>query len=99
MINAAPNNASTSPRQKAGVNFCFRISQAPKATHSGAVFPSRVAFEAVVYEREAVHSPKSQAVNIPASKGNTMDRDWTDGFVFTRGAKNGSNKNMEKNRR
>src|SRR5512143_3039712 len=99
MISAAPSRASTSPRQKAGDNFCLRINQAPNATHSGAVLPSSVALEAVVNESEAVHKPRSQAVKIPAARGNTMDRDLTAGLAFARGAKNGNNKNTEKKRR
>lgn len=48
MIRAAPINVIVSPRQKALVSVCFKISQVPKATHSGAVLPSNVAFDAVV---------------------------------------------------
>src|SRR5512138_3396488 len=99
MIKTAPSSASTSPRQKAGVSVCLRISQAPNATHSGAVFPSKVALDTVVKATEAVHKPRSRAVKSPASRGNTMERDWIAGFALVRDTKNGSSENVEKKRR
>src|SRR4026207_346321 len=99
IMSAAPSSVIANPRQKAVASFFFRISQVPSATQSGAVFPKRVAFEAVVYESEAVHSPRSQAVNTPASKGKIMDRDLSDEFILARGRKKGSSKKIEKKRR
>src|SRR6266545_8386356 len=96
MISAAPRSVIASPRQKPEVSLCFRISQVPSATQRGAVFPSKVALAAVVYESDAVHNPRSHAVNIPASSGNKINHDLIDRFVLRRGAKNGNNKNMEK---
>jgi hypothetical protein len=75
------------------------MSQAPNATQSGAVFPSRVALDAVVKERDDIQSPRSHAVNTPASKGKIIDRDLRDEFVFARKRKKGSNKKIEKKRR
>src|SRR6266540_3858127 len=99
IISAAPSKANASPRQKPPDNFRLRMSQVPNATQSGDVFPSSVALDAVVNEREAVHNPRSQAVNTPASRGTITDREWIKGFVFVRGKKNGNNKKTEKNRR
>src|ERR1041385_2919847 len=99
MMSKAPSSVIASPRQKAALSFCFRISQVPSATHNGAVLPSKVAFEAVVYEREAVHNPRSQAVKTPASKGKIIDQDLSDRFTRARETKNGNNKNIEKKSR
>src|SRR6266487_5035091 len=99
MTSVAPSNVIPSPRQKADVSFCFRISQVPSATQRGAVLPSKVALAAVVYESEAVHNPRSQAVNMPASSGNRIDHDLIDGLALMRSTKNGNNKNIEKKRR
>ena len=81
MINAAPKSAKPSPRQKLLDNLRLKISHVPSATHNGEVLPSKVAFDAVVKEREAVHKPRSQAVNIPAISGKITRRERSDGFV------------------
>src|SRR5688500_11045009 len=99
MISAAPRSVMVSPRQKAEESFCFRMSQVPSATQSGAVFPRSVALEAVVNEREVVHNPRSQAVNTPASRGKITDRVRSDGFALIRARKKGNNKNIEKKSR
>src|SRR5512133_321170 len=99
IMRAAPSRAIASPRQKPLDNFRLRISHVPKATQSGEVFPSNVAFAAVVKESEAVHNPKSQAVNTPASRGKITRFERRDGFFWSRGRKNGNKKIIEKNKR
>src|SRR6185295_11931043 len=99
MISAAPRSVIPRPRQKAVESLCFKINQVPRATHKGAVLPNRVAFAAVVYEREAVQSPRSQAVNTPASNGKIMELVLIDRFFWARVTKKGSNRKIEKNRR
>jgi hypothetical protein len=61
------------------------------------VFPRRVAFAAVVYDREAVHNPRSHAVKTPASIGKTMNRDLSAEDVLVRGRQNGSSKTSPRN--
>ena len=99
IMSAAPTSVMESPRQKVFVNFCLRISHAPNATQSGAVFPSKVALAAVVYEREDVHNARSQAVKTPARMGNKIDLVRTAWFCRALDRKNGNNKKIEKNKR
>ena len=97
MIKPAPANVIASPRQKAADSFCLRMSHAPNATQSGAVFPSNVAFAAVVYERDVVHSARSQAVKAPAKSGNQIVVALSAELPFTRVMKKGNSINIEKN--
>ena len=99
MIKPAPANVIASPRQKVIDNFCLRINHVPNATQSGAVLPSKVAFAAVVYVRDVVHSARSKAVKAPAKSGNQIAEDVIAEFPFMRVMKNGSSINMEKNMR
>src|SRR5258706_11995411 len=69
MTSAAPARAIMSPSQKIPRSFSRRRKTAANATHNGAVFPSKVAFAAVVYFNDEFHNAKSQAVKRPAANG------------------------------
>src|SRR5687767_15936244 len=94
MISAAPISVIPSPRQKAVLSCWRRINQVPRATQSGAVLPSRVAFAAVVKDNDDVHNARSHAVNTPAKSGNDIDQDLMEVLLFARGRKKGNNKKM-----
>ena len=98
-IRAAPINVIMSPRQNVLDSLCFKRSQVPNATQSGAVLPSSVAFAAVVYESDEVHRARSQAVKTPAKIGKRTDRDRTSELFRMRGIRKGNNKKIEKNKR
>ena len=67
--NLRPASAMISPNQKTPRSFSRKMKSANKATHKGAVLPSKVALAAVVYFNDEFQNAKSKAVKIPASKG------------------------------
>ncbi len=77
-------------------DICLRINQVPNASYKGAVFPSKVAFEAVVKLSDDVHSARSPAVHTPASNGNQTAVEVIAAWPLARGIKKGRSKNIEK---
>src|SRR3989304_1458775 len=99
MIKAAPVRARNNPSQNLGIKCSLKINQAPSATQRGAVFPSKVAFAAVVKASEEFQMAKSSDVNRPASAGYRYRMGENGSLLVWRWMKNGVRMMIENSRR